>query len=315
MKECLVSNPYKADVLLLVDVHNLSFKSYYAPVKNEMLDKSGYPTYHYMVALSKIASVVEYISFIGKVCIVLSSDEYPTKKKKLFPEYKTGRNNVLKEYNVRTLDGVEQSVTINPVRDIKKLLNLIPHCTISIPSKDEETDDIIATATKLFKDKICYILSNDKDLWQLKSSRVRVIYKEYPAIALLTKEVLRTKFFGIDDPRLIPLVKTLTGDSSDRLKGVYRFPRKVIPSLTYDMFKGKPMRALTKLKGLVTKSVKYKIESDTKRLVQLYKIIKLNKNLKVSLSFHKGNLKKYLKFMHNRGLKDTRILELWIRDF
>ena len=225
MKECLVSNPYKADVLLLVDVHNLSFKSYYAPVKNEMLDKSGYPTYHYMVALSKIASVVEYISFIGKVCIVLSSDEYPTKKKKLFPEYKTGRNNVLKEYNVRTLDGVEQSVTINPVRDIKKLLNLIPHCTISIPSKDEETDDIIATATKLFKDKICYILSNDKDLWQLKSSRVRVIYKEYPAIALLTKEVLRTKFFGIDDPRLIPLVKTLTGDSSDRLKGVYRFPR------------------------------------------------------------------------------------------
>lgn len=313
MKKLLVSDPDKADVILLVDVHNLVWKSYFAPVKNEELDSKGYPTYHYRVALSKIVTAVEYLfKESNKVCIVLSSDEYPTKKKSLFPEYKDRPVIQLKEYTVKTKSGKSETTNINPIKDIKKFLSLLPHCNISVSTKDEETDDIIATATKLFNPKPCYILSNDRDLWQLKSSRVRIIYKDYPDILVVTKQNVREKFFGISDPRVIPLVKMLTGDSSDKLKGVYRFPRKVISSITYDMYKGKPEKALKGIKKNLTESVKKNIEQDKKRLLKLYKIVKLNKNLNLTICKNKGSVLEFKKFLKKRGMKDTRILKLWI---
>lgn len=311
--KCLVSNPYKADVLLLVDVHNLSWISYHAPVKDEKLDASGYPAYHYEIALGRIASVIDYICRDSKkrVCIVTSADEYPKKKKALFPEYKAQRIKELKEYNVKTIDGLEISKSLDPVRDIKHCLSLIPHCKASIPTKDEETDDILATLTKMFKDKPCYIISSDRDLWQLNFKNVHVVFQGYPEIKEVKKQDVLKKF-GNKDYRLIPLIKTLTGDSSDNLKGVYRFPNsKTTPLLKYSKYKGNIKKALDFIEGLVTKSVKAKIESDRDRLIKLHSIIKLNRNLNLKLSKKKGNLKKFCKFLKDRKLLDSRILQLW----
>lgn len=309
---CLVSSPDKADVLLLVDVHNLSWISYYAPVKNEKLDKQGYPSYHYEIALGRIASVIEYINrdVRHKVCIMTSADEYPSKKKKLFPEYKAQREKELKEYNVKTIDGETMSKSLDPVRDIKHCLSMVPHCKVSIPTKDEETDDILATLTKMFKDKDCYILSSDRDLWQLNYKNVHIVYQGYPQIKVVGKADVKKKFLN-KDYRLIPLIKTLTGDASDNLKGVYRFPRKIIPQITYANYKGNPKKALKYIKGLVTKTVKEKIVDDEKRLVELHSIIKLNRNLDLKLAKKKGNLKKFCKFLKDRNLLDSQFLTLW----
>lgn len=311
--KCLMSNPYKADALLLVDVHNLSWISYHAPVKNEKLDRTGYPAYHYDIALGRIAAVVDYIRKDSnkKVCIMTSADEYPSKKKKLFPEYKAQRVKELKEYNVRTIDGEEMSKPLDPVRDIKHVLSLIPHCRVSIPTKDEETDDIIATLTKMFEDKDCYILSSDRDLWQLNFKNVHIVFQGYPKIQEVKKEDVLKKF-GNKDYRLIPLIKTLTGDASDNLKGIYRFPiSKTAPLLKYSKYKGNVKKALKFIEGITTKSVKEKIESDRDRLVQLHSIIKLNRNLNLKLSKRKGNLKEFCKFLKFRDLLDSRILTLW----
>jgi 5'-3' exonuclease len=307
-----VSSPDKADILLLVDVHNLSWISYYAPVKNEKLDKQGYPAYHYEIALGRIASVIEYINrdVRHKVCIITSADEYPSKKKKLFPEYKAQRERELKEYNVKTIDGETMSKALDPVRDIKHCLSMVPHCKVSIPTKDEETDDILATLTKMFKDKECYILSSDRDLWQLNYKNVHIVYQGYPQIKVVGKADVKKKFLN-KDYRLIPFIKTLTGDASDNLKGVYRFPRKVIPQITYANYKGNPKKALKYISGLVTKTVKEKIESDKDRLVKLHSIIKLNRNLDLTLSKKKGNLKKFCKFLKDRNLLDSQFLTLW----
>lgn len=311
--KCLMSNPDKADVLLLIDVHNLSWMSYYAPVKDEKLDKTGYPSYHYEIALGRIASIIDYICKDSKkkVCIVTSADEYPSKKKKLFPEYKAQRIKELKEYNVRTIDGETMSKTLDPVRDIKHILSLIPHCRVSIPTKDEETDDILATLTKMFKDKECYIVSSDRDLWQLNFKNVHIVYQGHPQIKIVGKSDILKKF-GNKDYRLIPLFKTLTGDHSDNLKGVYRFPiSKTAPLLKYSKYKGNIKKALNYVTGLVTKTVKERIESDKERLVKLHSIIKLNRNLDLKLSKKKGNLKEFCKFLKDRNLLDSRILQLW----
>lgn len=311
--KCLVSNPNKADVLLLIDVHNLSWMSYYAPVKDEKIDKTGYPAYHYEIALGRIASVIDYICRDSKkkVCVVTSADEYPSKKKKLFPEYKAQRIKELKEYNVKTIEGETMSKSLDPVRDIKHVLSLIPHCKVSIPTKDEETDDILATLTKMFKDKECYIVSSDRDLWQLNFKNVHIVYQGHPQIKIVGKSDVLKKF-GNKDYRLIPLIKTLTGDASDNLKGVYRFPiSKTAPLLKYSKYKGNVKKALSYINGLVTKTVKDRIESDKERLVQLHSIIKLNRNLDLKLSKKKGNLKEFCKFLKDRNLLDSRILQLW----
>lgn len=310
---CLVSNPYKADVLLLVDVHNLSWMSYYAPVRNERIDDTGYPAYHYEIALGRIVSIVEYIckDFKKKVCVLTSADEYPIKKKSLFPEYKAQRVKELKEYNVRTIEGETMSKSLDPVRDIKHVLSLIPHCKVSIPTKDEETDDILATLTKMFEDKECYIISSDRDLWQLNFKNVHIVYQAYPQIKVVSKSDVLKKF-GNKDYRLIPLIKTLTGDASDNLKGIYRFPiSKTAPQLKYSKYKGNVKKALKFIEGIVTKTVKEKIESDRQRLIQLHSIIKLNRNLNLKLSKKKGNRVELCKFLKDRNLLDSKILMLW----
>lgn len=310
--KCLVSNPDKADVLLLIDVHNLSWMSYYAPVKDEKIDKTGYPAYHYEIALGRIASVIDYICRDSKkkVCVVTSADEYPSKKKKLFPEYKAQRIKELKEYNVKTIEGETMSKSLDPVRDIKHVLSLIPHCKVSIPTKDEETDDILATLTKMFKDKECYIVSSDRDLWQLNFKNVHIVYQGHPQIKIVGKSDVLKKF-GNKDYRLIPLIKTLTGDTSDNLKGVYRFPiSKTAPLLKYSKYKGNVKKALSYINGLVTKTVNKKIKEDLDRLIKLHSIIKLNRNLDLKLYKKKGNTKKLCKFLKDRNLLDSRILQL-----
>ena len=94
MKSLLVSNPKDAQILLVIDVHNLSWKSYYSPIPNEHLVK-GYPTYHQYIALNKIASCIEFILANHKnekICLVYSQDEYCENKKQSCPEYKSNRN-------------------------------------------------------------------------------------------------------------------------------------------------------------------------------------------------------------------------------
>ena len=309
--KCLVSNPNKADVLLLVDVHNLSWISYFAPVKNERLDKTGYPAYHYEIALGRIANIIDYINRdkFHKVCVLTSADEYPSKKKAMFPEYKAQRVRDLKEYNVKTIDGEEMSKPLDPVRDIKHCLSMIPHCKVSIPSKDEETDDILATLTKMFKDKECYIISSDRDLWQLKFKNVRIVYQAYPEIKIVGRKDIQKKFYN-EDYRLIPLVKTLTGDASDNLKGVDRFPRKFLPQITWKDYKGNPKKALKYICGITTETVNKKIKEDLDRLIKLHSIIKLNRDLDLKLYKKKGNTKKLCKFLKDRNLLDSRILQL-----
>jgi 5'-3' exonuclease len=311
----LVSNPEDADSIILVDVHNLSWRSYFSPVKDELLDKHGYPSYHYKIALNKIANAVEHASATSrKICIITSADEHPTKKKELFPEYKSDRHPVLKEYNV-IYSGKKKVKVVNPVKDTKKVISFLPHCKVWVKTKDEETDDIIATICKKYSDKQIFIMSTDRDLWQLKNKNVHIICSDYPEFVLVSKNQLEKKF-NTSDFRLIPLIKTLTGDYSDRLKGVKFFPKKkIIPLIQYSMYKSNIKRGLKNVLKIVSKSVKEKIDNDYDRLVLLHSIIKLNKKLIITEKSISGDLPSLVKFLQKRNIKNPRIIQLWIQGY
>lgn len=310
-KSLLVSNPNDAQVILAVDIHNLSWKSYYSPVANEHLYK-GYPTYHQYIALTKLSTCIEFILANHKnqkLCLVYSQDEYCDNKKKLFPEYKSERNKECKKYMVETKDGVIEK-EVNPVLDISKALSFLPHCSISIPTKDAETDDIIATFCKRYKGKTIYIESNDKDLWQLKSKNVHLICSENPLL-IVNKDLVLKKFYN-KDSRLIPLIKTLIGDSSDKLKGVPFFPRKLLPQITYEEYKGKARKGLSYVRAITdSKTVKEKIDKDFDRLLRLHSIVKLNKHLEIKEDYVKGDYSSFKKFLKKRKIEQPRILKCY----
>lgn len=311
-KSLLVSNPKDAEVILVVDIHNLSWKSYHSPVTDEYL-VMGYPTYHQRIALNKISLCIEYIfnnHKNKKLCLVFSQDEYCENKKEMFPEYKSGRNKECKKYLVETKKGTIEK-TVNPVNDTSKALSFLPHCDISIPSKDAETDDIIATFCKRYKEKTIYIESSDKDLWQLRSKSVHIICSENPILIVSKSSVLK-KFYN-EDNRLIPLIKTLTGDSSDKLIGIPYFPKKLIKLFSYDCYRGKIKKGLSYVRALAqTKTVKEKIDKSFDRLVKLHSIIKLKKNLSIKEEYSNGDYSSLIKFLKKRKIKQPRILKLWI---
>jgi len=312
MKSILVSNPKDAQILLVVDIHNLSWKSYFSPVHDEHLI-NGYPTYHQYIALNKLALCIEYILSNHrneKLCLVYSQDEYCENKKQLFPEYKSNRNKECKKYMVETKKGIIEK-EVNPVFDTSKALSFLPHCEITIPTKDAETDDIIATFCRNHKDKTIYIESSDKDLWQLKSKNTHIIHSESPLL-ILNKDTILKKFYN-KDSKLIPLIKTLIGDSSDKLVGVPFFPRKLLPLLSYEYYKGNIEKGLNYVRSLTkTKTVKEKIDKNFDRLTKLHSIVKLQKRLLIKEEYIKGDYFSFKKFLKKRKMKQPRILKLWI---
>ncbi len=311
----LVSNPKDADAIVIVDVHNLSWRSYYSPVKDELLDKHGYPSYHYKIALNKIANAVEHALVNSrKVCIITSADENPIKKKELFPEYKSNRHPVVKEYNV-IYNGKKKVKTVDPVKDTKKVISFLPHCKVYVKAKNEETDDVIATVCQKYCDKQIFIMSTDRDLWQLKNKNTHIICSDYPEFVLVSKTQLEKKF-NTSDFRLVPLIKTLTGDASDKLKGVKFFPKKkIVPLIHYSMYKSNIKKGLKNILKIVSKSVKQKIENDYERLVSLHSIIKLDRKLIISEKNVSGNLLSLTKFLKKRNLNNPRIVKLWIQGY
>jgi len=315
MRTLFVSNPSAADVILVIDAHNLAWKAYYSPVADEHLDSRGFPTYHYYIALNKIGLCCEYLHNSypnSKICLVYSFDEYVQKKRKLFAEYKSNRNNTLKEYKVSTKDGMTIR-KLNPI-GISKVLNLIPHCDISIPTKDEETDDIIATFVhKYSKNKIIFIQSSDKDLWQLKSKNVHIITKEYP-LSILTSAVIESKFYN-SDRRNVAFIKSIIGDNSDGLKaGVSFFPRRMLANIEYDKYKGNVAKGITYLQTIgLSKNCKKRVLDGAKKIAKLFSIIKLKKDLTIKESYISGNISLFKKFLIKRKIEKPRILKLWIQ--
>lgn len=311
-KSLLVSNPDKAQVILVVDIANLSWKCYHSPLA-KYLSCKDYPSYMQHIALDKIALCLDFI-FSNyrdeKVCLVYSKDEYTNNKKELFPEYKSNRIKKVKTYKIETEDGIVEK-EMNPVEDTSKALSYLPHCDLSIPTKDAETDDIIATFCRNHKDKVIYIESADRDMWQLRSKKRHIIFSENP-FTILTETDVFYSFYNRDN-RLIPVIKTFLGDKSDNLEGMSYVTEEFISSLSYENYKGKIKKILNHIideceDSKICKSVRENFE----RLVKLHSIIKLNKHLSIKEEYVKGRYSSFLKFLEKRKIEQPKILKLWI---
>lgn len=145
-----------------------------------------------------------------------------------------------------------------------------------------EADDIIGTLSKLAEenDSECYIVTGDRDSYQLVSKKTTVFLASTNETKTYTPERIREEY-GLDPVQLID-VKALMGDSSDNIPGVKGVGQKTAIKLISDYFDLDGVYAnLENIKG----SLHDKLASDkemaylSRRLGEICKSVPISDNI------------------------------------
>lgn len=212
----LTTDYKKADVIVCVDVHNLVFRALNSPGPvAKFTNSQKYPTGYLFIALGKINAALRHYGLNQnlKTCLVLSAQENSERRRKKYPDYKAGRKHTeLPSVEITDAFGRMLEKTPNPVEDFMELLCCLPVINLLMPDLWETDDALASFAThvrKVNKKAIVYILSNDRDLWERMGKKVICTSKPDAEFGIKDLEAA----YGITNPRLLPLAKTLFGDS------------------------------------------------------------------------------------------------------
>ena len=188
---------------LVIDVSNMAYR---AAHRFEKLSHQGTVTGHLYGTVVMLSTVWRQYEAKHNCRFVFCLDGDCGWRRDLLPSYKANR-------------GERHQQSVSMVREVIDLTGLLPGLTLY--SATDEADDVIATHVERAAHQ-CVVYSRDRDLWQLSSSKVRIISgaREPP----VSTHQIRTDFHT-KDPSLIPLAKALLGDASDNIKGIRNFSR------------------------------------------------------------------------------------------
>lgn len=254
---------------ILIDASNLCYRQFF--ILKEFSNSKGVPTGLYFGFLKAIYRLKEKYKPDEMVVVW---DSKPTKKKELYPEYKQNR---------KKTEDHEQ--LFSQMATLKKILTIFNVGQVLV--EGEEADDAISTLihTK-YKDQLNYIYTMDLDMAQLvdeqtlwlrpdKESRELILDKRATMDFILKKEKCELL------PEKIPFFKTITGDSSDNIKGVDRFPKKLAAKICnhFDTIEDLKNNVLTAFQLTAKQREKFIKFIETEKIDINYEIIKLKKDL------------------------------------
>lgn len=131
--------------------------------------------------------------------LVVVWDGGPAKRKELYPDYKSNRKRE-----------PEYVAEIRRQGDVlSRLLGCLP--VVQIRKQDIEADDVIAVLTKFLHLENTLVITNDSDLYQLKTDKCGICDLKGGAFNLSST------------PQRVLVEKILVGDTSDCIKGVPNF--------------------------------------------------------------------------------------------
>lgn len=159
--------------------------------------------------IKQIQPTSVYIIFDG----IGSSDN----RKSLHPEYKSGRNYKVTNWDIFENLEDEQDAKIDQITRLIQYLKCLPVKILSLPKT--EADDVISHLSQVLDKKYnsrVIIVSSDKDFLQLVNKNIivyRPIERDFYDIKTVTDK------FGVPPHNFI-FYKTLVGDQSDKIPGV-----------------------------------------------------------------------------------------------
>lgn len=192
---------------LIVDGNSIMNRAFYGMAgRGELTAPDGRPTAAVYAFFNILFSYQDQLS--PEHILVCFDRSEPTFRHRLFEDYKAGRRAMPEDLALQM-----------PI--VKEGLRDMGYAVLEYPGY--EADDLIASLCQYGeeKEKHVYVLSGDRDLWQLISEQVTVIFpytkKSGSDREWMTPEAFR-ELYGFEPPQLLDL-KALMGDSSDRIPG------------------------------------------------------------------------------------------------
>jgi len=200
VKKYALLNPYKFKRTIIIDGHNLAHKALKAKFYAGMKTKSGKSTGHIYGSFSKLMAFLKVACFNPEIpcALVIVSDEYCEPRQKIMPSYKANR--------------IKTSKEVQMINEALSLLYYFPHLLASIPTKDVEADDIIGAFITQNPQYEHWVLSSDRDLWQLWN---KATFFEKHDRKFTDEDYKKT--YDSTPPKMIPLFKAIFGDKSDEI--------------------------------------------------------------------------------------------------
>ena len=189
--------------LYVVDGHAQIFRAYYAPFSAALSSPDGEPTKATFLFTQVLLNLLrdqkpDYLA------VALDYGDDSTERKAFYPEYKANR------------DAAPEDLAPQ-VQRIVEILGVLGIPAFSI--RGQEADDIIASIVERLagEDIEVWIVSRDKDLHQLLTTKVRLWDPQKPDLVLDPETLRETKGYT---PEQAVEIQTLTGDSTDNVPGV-----------------------------------------------------------------------------------------------
>lgn len=259
--------------ILLVDGSNLLFQMFFG-MPARIVNKQGKAiqgTLGFVGALLKIIRRTEPTHVA-----VLFDGEYENKRSELNTEYKANRPDFSQ--------ALEEETPYSQLSDVYSALDClgIKHAETDIC----ETDDWIAGYALTYEQEAEIIISSfDSDFFQLITDKVSVLRYRGKNTVICTPDYIKTKFDI--EPRQYADFKSLTGDTSDNIKGVEKVGPKTAAYLLNSF--GTLENILINADKIEKPSIRNSIIKNSERLKTNYKIIKLDNT--ASLPFDLNELK------------------------
>lgn len=240
---------------LLIDTYNFLHRAYHALPSTFRNDKGEATNAVYGVT-SMLLNVLNTIK-PHYVVSALDSNE-PTFRSTDFISYKAHRKPI-------------EDDLASQIPKVIEILDSFGIKNIEIPGY--EADDVIGTLVKKFSKEVeLVIVSNDRDLWQLVGSSVKIMVptKEKDIYWVGPKEA--EDKFGFN-PSQIPDFKGLRGDPSDNIPGVYGIGEKIATKLIQEY--GSVENMYRNLKDIQPESLRKKLEENYEQALMSKKLAEI----------------------------------------
>ena len=244
-------------------------------------DGTESPAGHVFGSIMKIMSSLKaYGTNMKESDLIFVFDEKPVKALELFPEYKAGRPH-----------------KFNPIPDVRNTVSCL-NC-MHASCIGTEADHVVASlAVKLSRERKVFVVSADKDLWQLLDTPN--VFLTPRADEKITIPEFNKKF-GLLYPRSIALHKAIFGDPSDNIPKLQgRLERKVI-SKYIDESDGTPADFYERLTNCPDdmKSATFDLlQTNKEHVKKMFAITRLQTDVPYTLTQNKGSEKDLLELLH-----------------
>jgi DNA polymerase-1 len=255
---------------LIIDGNWLSCRAYFVP--KYLNSKSGFETggiYRFISMLNRVMKEIKPTHMI--VAFDVKGENF---RKKINSNYKSNRNNENKEDIYKQND------------IIKDILSLIGIKYVGVSGY--EADDVIGTYSKMSNANQTYILSGDKDIYQLIDDKTHIVFPEQKMkkLKIFTTEDFE-KTFTIKVNQYLDF-KALNGDKSDNIKGIRGIGVKNSTNLLIEF---NNIDNIFLNYEFLTKSIQEKIKGNYENLKKSIHIFSIIKDVSVPYSYDDCKIK------------------------